>query len=257
MSRPFDLLIFDWDGTLADSEAVIVGAMQGAITTLSLPARSNQQIGELIGLGLNEALKALYPELVQADLLRLLAGYRERFLAAGVEEAPLFAGVLDTLKQLHGAGYRLAIATGKSRKGLDRALELHAGLRALIGSSRCADETASKPNPLMLQELLEQEALPVQRALMIGDTEYDIAMGCALSMPALGVACGVHDGGRLLRAGALGLIDEVRHLPDWLLEQRHSEPPTEALGGRLREESGPRQSQIHRVARDDKTVTES
>lgn len=216
LPRPFDLLIFDWDGTLSDSEAVIVGAMQGAISALNLPARSNQQVRELIGLGLNEALQALYPELVQADLLRLLAGYRERFLATGVKEAPLFAGALEALKQLHGAGYRLAIATGKSRKGLDRSLLEHSDLRVLIGSSRCADETASKPHPRMLTELLEEEALPAQRTLMIGDTEYDMAMAGALTMPALGVVCGVHDGERLLRTGALGLIDGVRHLPEWL-----------------------------------------
>lgn len=215
-ARPFDLLIFDWDGTLADSEAVIVGAMQGAITALNLPARSNQQIRELIGLGLNEALQSLYPELVQADLHRLLAGYRERFLATGVKEAPLFAGALETLKQLHLEGYRLTIATGKSRKGLDRSLQELPELKALISSSRCADETASKPNPRMLEELLDEESVSAQRALMIGDTEYDVAMARALAMPAVGVVCGVHDGGRLLQAGALALIDAVRHLPEWL-----------------------------------------
>jgi phosphoglycolate phosphatase len=216
-NRPFDLLIFDWDGTLADSEAVIVGSMQGAITALDLPPRTNQQIRELIGLGLNEALQALYPELVQADLLRLLAGYRDRFLATGIKEAPLFEGALEALKRLHGEGYRLAIATGKSRKGLDRSLREHADLKALISSSRCADETASKPNPLMLQELLEEEALPAPRTLMIGDTEYDVAMAQALSIPALGVVCGVHDPGRLLEAGAVALIDAVHHLPQWLV----------------------------------------
>lgn len=216
-ARPFDLLIFDWDGTLADSEAVIVGAMQGAISALRLPSRTNQQIRELIGLGLNEALQSLYPELIQADLHRLLAGYRERFLATGVKEAPLFAGALETLKQLHLEGYRLAIATGKSRKGLDRSLQEHPELKVLISSSRCADETASKPNPRMLEELLEEESVSAQRALMIGDTEYDVAMARALSMPAVGVVCGVHEGGRLLQAGALALIDAVRHLPEWLV----------------------------------------
>lgn len=228
MSRPFDLLIFDWDGTLADSEAVIVGSMQSAISALSLPARSNQQIRELIGLGLTEALQTLYPELNQQDLMRLLMGYRERFVATPIEEAPLFAGALDALTVLHGKGYRLAIATGKSRKGLDRSLKEHGALSRLVSSSRCADETASKPNPLMLRELLDEEGIAAERALMVGDTEYDVAMARALSIPALGVACGVHDGSRLLEAGAFALIDAVRHLPAWLVTRAACRGP--ALG---------------------------
>lgn len=228
MTRRFDLLIFDWDGTLADSEAVIVGSMQGAIAALDLPPRSNQQIRELIGLGLTEALQILYPELDQQNVMRLLMGYRDRFLATGVKEAPLFAGALETLKQLHGDGYRLAVATGKSRRGLDRSLAELVELRGLLCSSRCADETASKPNPLMLRQLLECEDVPAERALMIGDTEYDVAMARAVNMPALGVACGVHDGERLLKAGALGLIDAVRHLPEWLVTRAVCRGPSEA-----------------------------
>lgn len=214
--RPYDLLVFDWDGTLADSELLIVGAMQDAIAELRLPARTNQQIRELIGLGINEALAALYPELSLEDLQPLYLDYRRRFAGKPVPEAPLFPRALETLRQLKGAGYRLAIATGKSRRGLDRSLQQYAELRMLISSSRCADETASKPDPLMLRELLADEDLPAERALMVGDTDYDLAMAHALSMPALGVACGVHDRERLLRCAPLGLIDEIRYLPAWL-----------------------------------------
>ncbi len=214
------LLIFDWDGTLADSAAQIVGAMQRAIAGLDLPPRSDESISELIGLGLNEALQRLYPELELEGLRRLLDGYRAKWLAEGAGEAPLFAGALDAIRTLHGDGRRIAIATGKSRRGLDRSLRHHADLHALVACSRCADETASKPNPRMLHELLELEGLMPDEALMIGDTEYDVAMAASIGMPAVGVDCGVHDAGRLRAAGARAVLGAVRDLPRWLRAPR-------------------------------------
>lgn len=214
--RQFDLLIFDWDGTLADSEALIVGSMQGAIGTLNLPIRSDQQIRELIGLGLNEALQSLYPEFNLEELQGLLADYKRRFISAAPTEAPLFPGAMDTLRNLHREGYTLAIATGKSRRGLDRSLDQHAGLRPLISSSRCADETASKPDPKMLRELLEKESVPVKRALMIGDTDYDLIMARSIGMLAVAVASGVHDAERLRQAGAPEILRDVTQLFGWL-----------------------------------------
>ncbi len=214
------LLIFDWDGTLADSAAQIVAAMQGAIRGLGLPAREDEAIRELIGLGLNEGLQKLYPELDLEWLRRLLDGYRARWLSEGAGEAPLFAGALQAIETLHEAGFRIAIATGKSRRGLDRSLRHHHELRSRVINSRCADETASKPDPLMLRELLREEGLAADQALMIGDTEYDAAMAQAIGMPALGVACGVHHPERILRAGALALIPSVRELPDWIVTER-------------------------------------
>lgn len=214
------LLIFDWDGTLSNSAAMIVGAMQRAIGGLNLPPRSDQQIGELIGLGLNEALMRLYPEIELQALRGLLDGYRAQWLSEGAGEAPLFAGSLQALQRLHGEGYRLAIATGKSRRGLDRSLAHHAELGSLILNSRTADETLSKPDPLMLRELLDDEQLQAQEALMVGDTEFDLEMARAIGMPAVGVLCGVHDPGRLLRAGAHSLLDSVADLPAWLATTR-------------------------------------
>lgn len=214
------LLIFDWDGTLADSAAQIVAAMQGAIKGLGLPPRDDEAIRELIGLGLNEGLQKLYPELELDWLRRLLDGYRARWLAEGAGEAPLFAGAQQAIEELHKAGFRIAIATGKSRRGLDRSLRHHYELRSLVVNSRCADETASKPDPLMLRELLRDEGLEAEQALMIGDTEYDAAMACAIGMPALGVACGVHLPARILQAGARASIHSVRELPDWLAAAR-------------------------------------
>ena len=227
--RPFDLLIFDWDGTLADSAAQIVSGMQRAIVQLKLPARSDAQIRELIGLGFHDAMNQLFPELTPGDVVQALEDYRRLLVSgghpeSGPAEAPLFDGALEALRGLHGSGYRLSVATGKSRSSLKRSLLKHPGIDTLLVSSRCADETASKPDPLMLREILEQEDLPAQRALMIGDTEYDVAMARACGMPVLGVACGVHDRERLLAAGALALIEEVRHLPEWLASYGTKKP---------------------------------
>lgn len=221
MERRFDLLIFDWDGTLADSAAQIVAGMQSAIERLRLPVRTDAQIRELIGLGFGDAMSRLFPEFAPEDVDKVLTEYRAWIVAGGAPgigpaEAPLFEGALPALRQLHGAGYRIAVATGKSRSSLRRSLVRHPEVQGLLSSSRCADETAPKPDPLMLRELLEQEDVPAERALMIGDTEYDIAMARALAMPALGVSCGVHEHGRLLQAGATALIEQVRHLPQWL-----------------------------------------
>lgn len=219
--RRFDLLVFDWDGTLADSAAQIVAGMQRAIVQLRLPARTDRQIRELIGLGFHDAMGRLYPEFATEDVAKALEDYRRVLVAGGHHdrgpaEAPLFDGALDALRALHGAGYRIAVATGKSRASLKRSLARHPEVDVLLSASRCADETLPKPDPLMLREILEQEDVPVARALMVGDTEYDMAMARALGMPALGVSCGVHECERLAAAGALALVDQVREIPGWL-----------------------------------------
>lgn len=217
--RP-QLLIFDWDGTLADSAGMIVSAMQVAIRGLSLPPRTDESIRELIGLGLNDALTRLYPELELTGLRTLLNGYRAQWLSEGAGEAPLFAGALSAMQALHAEGFRIAIATGKSRRGLDRSLTHHAELKRLVCNSRTADETASKPDPLMLRELLEAEDLQPGDALMIGDTEFDMAMARAVGVGGVGVICGVHHGERLLQSGAGVLLEGVADLPGWLQKPR-------------------------------------
>ena len=218
MSRQkYELLIFDWDGTLSDSAALIVGTMQAAIAGLSLPSRTDKEIRELIGLGLNEALQLLYPEFDQRDLRALLDDYRRQWIQqVTAAEAPLFDGVLDALEGFSQAGYRLAIATGKSRIGLDRALVAHERVGALIQHSRCADETASKPDPQMLEELIWEAGVDISRALMIGDTEYDMAMARELRMPAIGVECGVHESQRMLNAGAQLVVADVPAVFEWV-----------------------------------------
>ncbi|MGQ0587339.1 MAG: HAD family hydrolase [Gammaproteobacteria bacterium] len=221
MARPYELLVFDWDGTLADSAALIVSGMQRALHDLKLPARTDGQIRELIGLGFYDAMERLFPEFTPDDIHRALEGYRRLLVAGGhahhgPAEAPLFDGALEMLRELRGAGYRLAVATGKSRSSLERSLVKHPEVRALISSSRCADETAAKPDPLMLTELLELEDLAPGAALMIGDTEFDMQMARFARVPAIGVACGVHEHGRLREAGALEILDGVSHLGSWL-----------------------------------------
>jgi phosphoglycolate phosphatase len=221
VSRPYELLVFDWDGTLADSAALIVAGMQRAIAELRLPARTDAQIRELIGLGFYDAMERLFPEFTPDQVHKALEDYRRLLVGGGhahhgPAEAPLFEGALEMLRELRGAGYRLAVATGKSRSSLQRSFARHPELRDLIGSSRCADETASKPDPLMLRELLELEDLPPAAALMVGDTEFDVQMARSADVHSVGVACGVHEHERLRAAGALEIIDSVGHLGAWL-----------------------------------------
>ena len=215
--RNYELLIFDWDGTLSDSEALIVGTMQKAIAGLDLPPRSDQQIRVLIGLGLNEGLQILYPEIPVQQLRALLDGYRSNWLrSVSISEAPLFEDAQAALDQLHVQGYRLSVATGKSRAGLNRSLAALPQVSRLMELTRCADETASKPDPMMLREILQESGVAAESALVIGDTEYDMEMARGAGVAAVGVACGVHDSARIRAAGALAVLDNAAALPTWL-----------------------------------------
>lgn len=217
-ANPYDLLIFDWDGTLADSIGQIVRSMQIAIAELGWEPRSDLEIGQLIGLGLSDGLHKLYPGIRPQQVNELLGCFRQQWLTLGTgqAEAPLFAGAEEVLHGLFDTGYVLTVATGKSRAGLNRALVWHRGVRGLFMSTRTADETADKPNPLMLRELLAELEMPAARALMIGDTEYDSAMAAAIGMDSVGVATGVHTAARIHKAGALTVLASVRELPGWL-----------------------------------------
>lgn len=217
--RNYQLLIFDWDGTLSDSAALIVDNMQAAITALDLPPRPDELIRELIGLGLNEGLAILYPEMDIPTLRQLLDQYRGHALSAGPAEAPLFPGALTALEAMAAGDFVLTVATGKSRAGLRRSFAHHPEVRQLMRDSRTADETASKPDPLMLRELLAALEMPVEAALMVGDTEFDVAMAAAIGMDAVGVTCGVHAPERLSAAGARALLPDVAALPGWLAGQ--------------------------------------
>lgn len=221
-ARPYDLLIFDWDGTLADSIGQIVRSMQIAIAELGWEPRSDLEVGQLIGLGLTDGLRKLYPDLGATQISELLGCFRQQWLTLGTgqAEAPFFPGTEAVLQELSEASYVLAVATGKSRAGLNRALAWNRSVRGLFTATRTGDETADKPDPLMLSELLVELEVPVERALMIGDTEYDSAMAAAIGMDSVGVATGVHEAGRIRRAGAIAVLESVCGLPAWLASRR-------------------------------------
>lgn len=191
------LFIFDWDGTLCDSKGKITKAMQLAARDLGLESLADEVIHNIIGLGLPEAIHRLYPEVEFTSRQRLREVYADHFLSLDKERpSDFFPGVAETLGQLKAAGHSLTVATGKSRKGLDRIFAVH-GLSDFFHASRCADETASKPDPLMLVQLLEDFQVTAADAVMIGDTEYDMEMARRIDMPRVAVSYGVHHISRL------------------------------------------------------------
>jgi len=170
----YELLVFDWDGTLIDSAGAIVACIQAACRDLGLAVPDRDRASHVIGLGLNDALAHAIPGLPQSEYPRVAERYRRHFLDRD-PDIPLFAGAKDMLAELGGRGHVLAIATGKSRAGLARALD-NTGVRPYISGSRCADECASKPAPDMLRELMDEFAVAGERTLMIGDTVHDLQM---------------------------------------------------------------------------------
>ena len=214
--NPYKLLIFDWDGTLMDSAERIVASLRVAIRQAGMPERDDRQLRHIIGLGLDEAVTCLYPDGIDAGCRRrLIDAYRFQFLEANTTPSCLFDGVAVMLKRFVDQGYRLAIATGKSRKGLNRSLR-EQGMEKLFPVSRCADESGSKPDPAMLIEILNECKVSVDDALMIGDTEFDMEMARRAGVDAVAVMQGVHDEQQLRRAQPLVILDHIGQLPDWL-----------------------------------------
>lgn len=191
------LFIFDWDGTLSDSTAKIVRCMQAAAARQGLQHRSDESVKNIIGLGLPEAIKTLYPDATEAVVSALKATYSEVYTREDTTPSPFFPGVEETLHLLRDRGFQLAIATGKSRRGLNRVLA-GLGMTTFFHASRCADETASKPHPQMLFELLRELCFEAPHALMIGDTEYDMDMARRAAVPRVAVTYGAHHAHRLL-----------------------------------------------------------
>lgn len=215
MDSKYKLLIFDWDGTLMDSEATIVRCMQHAIQQENMEARSDEEISNIIGLGLEEAIQSLYPEIDDFMVTTMVNSYRQQFFSDDAPQSQLFYGVKETIEELTDAGFLLAIATGKSRRGLDKELEA-SELEDFFPITRTAEETYSKPHPMMLDEIVVDYNVEVEQALMIGDSEYDLQMANNIAMDALAVMCGVHDRERLLEQNPMGLIQSVTEMPDWL-----------------------------------------
>lgn len=190
------LFIFDWDGTISDSAEKIIGCMQAAAREVGLSVLAPNTIKNIIGLGLPEAIYSLYPEASEDEAEALREHYAAHFIKNDITPSPFFPNVQDTLEKLLEYGHTLTVATGKSRKGLDRVWR-NLNMEAFFHGSRCADETASKPDPLMLSELLEEFSVSVEEAVMVGDTEYDMAMAQAIGIPRIAVSYGAHHIDRL------------------------------------------------------------
>lgn len=216
MTKRFELIVFDWDGTLMDSAAAIVTALQTACRDLAIEPPSDQRARHIIGLGLQDALREALPELSPLRYRELAERYRYHYLAHD-HELVLFDGAFDLIRLLGEAGFLLAVATGKTRNGLDRAL-LGSGLQASFQASRCADECHSKPHPQMLLELMEEFGVAPASTLMIGDTTHDLLMARSANVPALAVAYGAHPRLVLEAEQPLGCVANVAEMRAWLLQ---------------------------------------
>ncbi|RTZ66371.1 MAG: HAD family hydrolase [Aquificaceae bacterium] len=211
MNRKYQLIIFDWDGTLMDSTAQIVNCMQLAIKEMGVESRSDDEILNIIGLGLEEAIFSLYPNANKHFINKTAQVYRDFYLFKDKTPSPLFAGVVEMLDELREQNYDLAIATGKSRRGLDKGLD-ETNLHDYFPITRCADETRSKPDPQMLHEILTDYNSSKKTALMIGDSKYDLQMANNAKMHSMAVTYGVHSLERLLKQQPIAHVDSARNI---------------------------------------------
>ncbi|WP_082428130.1 HAD-IA family hydrolase [Pseudomonas endophytica] len=218
MLSKYKLLIFDWDGTLADSIGRIVTAMQVAAKRAGRPERDEESIRGIIGLGLPEAILTLYPDMAESEVIAFRQHYADVYIALDEQPSPLFAGVADTLEAFRADGYRMAVATGKARRGLNRVLKAH-GWERFFDITRAADETASKPDPLMLNQILAHCAMSPRQALMVGDASFDLLMARNASIDSVAVSYGAQPVERLLALEPRLAINEFPELRTWLGRQ--------------------------------------
>ena len=209
----YPLVVFDWDGTLIDSAGTIVECIQASARDMGLEVPTRERASHVIGLGLHDSLRFAVPGLAAGQYMEFVDCYRRHFLARQ-DRMRLFEGVRELLAEL-SASRRLAIATGKSRRGLDRALDAD-GLRRYFVASRCADETNPKPHPAMLLELMEQLSVDKAGTLMVGDTSHDLQMAAAAGVDAVAVTYGAHPEQGLRECGPLGCVSSVAELRQWL-----------------------------------------
>lgn len=211
----YELIIFDWDGTLSDSTGRIVDSMQQAAKQVGLTRISDFAVQNIIGLGLPEALQTLWPGIDAEQLRHMTEVYARYFVSDSQVSMDFYPHARSLLAELKEQGRQLAVATGKSRRGLDRILaesELHSSFAA----TRCADETASKPDPLMLNELLRELSVSASRAVMIGDTSYDLEMARAAGMDAVALSHGAHDEEILRRHSPVAVCHNLTELKHWI-----------------------------------------
>ncbi|PIY28593.1 MAG: HAD family hydrolase [Comamonadaceae bacterium CG_4_10_14_3_um_filter_60_42] len=213
-SRRFDLIAFDWDGTLFDSTAIIARCIQAAVLDVGGQKPSDEAASFVIGMGLMQALAHAAPDVPKERYPLLGDRYRHHYFAIQ-HEINLFAGVLPMLAELKTRGHLLVVATGKSRRGLDEALATST-LVGTFDASRTADQTAGKPDPLMLHELMAEFDVPPERTLMIGDTTHDLQMAINAGCASVGVSYGAHEPEAFVALKPLVVAHDVAQLSDWL-----------------------------------------
>lgn len=214
--RRFDLIAFDWDGTLFDSTAIIVRCIQEAVRDVGGTVPTDKAAAYVIGMGLMQALAHAAPDVPPERYTDLGNRYRFHYIQHQ-DDLSLFDGVLPLLNDLRERGHLLAVATGKSRRGLDEVLHT-VQLRGMFDGSRTADQTAGKPHPLMLQELMAEFDVPPERLLMIGDTTHDLQMAVNAGCASVGVSYGAHEPDAFHALKPLQVAHSVRELHDWLLQ---------------------------------------
>ncbi|KEF32027.1 MAG: HAD family hydrolase [Gammaproteobacteria bacterium] len=205
------VVIFDWDGTLVDSVDHIADSLHQAATDLGYPAREREAYRDIIGLGMVEALEKLYPGLSREEMDAIREGYAGYFFKKVTTPQNVFAGMAEVVADIRRNGWGCSVATGKSRRGLDRALGT-SGLGPHFDITRCADETRSKPDPAMLGEIVRFYGIEPEEAVMIGDTRYDLDMARRIGMPSIGVEWGVHKRDVLGDYAPRAIVDTVPEL---------------------------------------------
>ena len=215
ISKQFDLIVWDWDGTIADSTSMITNALVLAAKQVGLSALAPEDASNIIGLGLKESITVLYGEITPFQAQALAAQYTANYYA-GESEIPLFNEAKETIIELNRLGFKLAVATGKSRRGLNLALA-HSGLTHFFHATRTVDECLSKPHPQMLDELMDDLIVLPERTLMIGDTSYDMEMAQNAGVSCAAVTFGAQSRGKLVGYNPLRIFDQFADLNHWLL----------------------------------------
>ncbi|UVH53448.1 HAD-IA family hydrolase [Pseudomonas sp. CBSPBW29] len=211
----YKLLIFDWDGTLCNSIGRIVDSMHAASTRAGYALCDDLAVKGIIGLGLPEAIRTLYPEIGDDELIAFRQHYADHYMALDAQPSPLFEGVAQAMEAFRADGYHLAVATGKARRGLDRVLKAH-GWENYFDATRAADETASKPHPLMLEQILAQCGVSPRQALMVGDASFDLMMARNAGMDSVAVSYGAQSAEALQAYEPRLTIDRFSELQAWL-----------------------------------------
>lgn len=224
MQRDYQLLIFDWDGTLADSIGRIVLSMAEAADRAGEARSDEDAVKGIIGLALDEAISTLYPHLDVHQVAQFRQHYADIYMALDQQPSPLFGGVVESLEAFRAEGYRLAVATGKARRGLDRVLKAN-GWEGYFDITRAADETRGKPHPLMLEEILAHCQVAPSRALMVGDSAFDLQMASNAGMHSVAVGYGAMSLQALAEFGPQVCIDHFSQLREWLAGRALSQTP--------------------------------